>query len=131
MNRKISEMLSVIVGFIAQDLTAGAKTTAYIDVSLVGRIAVSMVSNDTAAGQAFSVQFKQATDSSGTGAKNLGDAITVTADSSGKLSIIADRVAAGFDDGYSYAAAEITQTDSPTTISSATAVLLTSEQRFS
>lgn len=130
MNRKIAETIEPIVGFVGQDLTAGAKTTAYVDVSGAGRIGVNVSSNDTAAGQGVSVQFKQATDSSGTGAKNLGDAIALTGASSGKLSLIAERLAEGLDAGFTHIAAEVTETDSPAALSSVNATVILADYRY-
>lgn len=129
MRGKISEMLVFVLGFIAQNITS-QKTTAFVDVTGARKVAVNVVSDDNAAEQTVSIQWRAAKDAAGLDAVDLGDPITVTALSTGKFSVTGDVEVAGLPDGYTHLAAQVTETGSPAAIASATATLILGENRF-
>lgn len=83
MSKKISECLDFQYGVQHADITT-IRTGPYADVSGAARILGSgQTETVVAATKVLTVQLKQATDSAGAGAKNLGTAVTVTAPTGG------------------------------------------------
>lgn len=129
MRGQISENLDVVHGFIAQNITT-EKNSAWVDVTDCREVAALVTSGDDAAGQTLSVQFQVAKDASGTGAVDLGDPVTVTAATSGKVSAMADKAIAGLSEDFTHLRAQVTNTGSPANITSATCLVIKGELRF-
>lgn len=75
--RKITEIIKTDVALISTNITSGARSNKYVDMSGSQRIAavvVAMLSKTCN----FVLQLYQATDQDGSGAKVLGSAVTVT-----------------------------------------------------
>jgi hypothetical protein len=82
MSIKLSNSLRVVAGVAPQDITT-ARTGDYVDVSGAQRILAAVTTATIAQTKKVTVQFKQAKDADGTGAKDLGDAVVATAPTGG------------------------------------------------
>lgn len=98
MNNKLSESLKIYGEGSADIDTSDLTSAVYRDVAGAGRILVQAetVTNLTV-GKILTLQLKQAKDSAGTDAKNLGDAVTFTAAGTEVGKVVAEKVASNLD----------------------------------
>ena len=76
MTRKLTEALAIDCIVPPQDVGTADVTGTWIDVSKAGRFVVLAKAGAVTAGKILTVQLRQAQDASGTGAKDLGTAVT-------------------------------------------------------
>ncbi|MFD1675413.1 hypothetical protein [Alicyclobacillus fodiniaquatilis] len=112
MSKLISETVKIDQAFAPADISA-TKTSAYFSMANYRRVlAVSNVAS-IAEGKTTTIQLMQATDDQGTGAKVLGDAVTVNG-AGAAVSATVEAFASDLDDGFTCVAVQIVSTaDSP------------------
>jgi hypothetical protein len=107
-SKKLSEAARYDVGVAPQDITTD-RTGSWYDAAGFRRFLAFLSTATVAAGNSATVQFQQAEDSSGTNAKDLGTATSVTAGSGGEeLSAIAEAKAEDMDAGFTHIAVKVT-----------------------
>ena len=110
---KISDSLQVATQLAHADIST-ARTSAYVSVAGASRILAALVIAAIADTKAVTVQLKQATDSSGTGAKVLGSAVVYTASGAKtNVSVIAEAQVDTLDlaNGFGFVAVTISSND--------------------
>lgn len=78
MSKKLTEALAIDCIVAPQDVGTSDVTGSYVSVVHCDRFVVAAKAGAVTAGKILTVQLRQAKDSSGTDAKNLGDAVTAT-----------------------------------------------------
>jgi len=76
MSKKLTEALAFDCIVPPQDVGTGDVTGTFVDVTNAGRIVVLAKAGAVTAGKILTVQLRQAQDAAGTGAKDLGAAVT-------------------------------------------------------
>lgn len=112
-NMSIGERYQIVSALAPQALDA-AKTSAYQSMANRFRVLAVVTTGTVAATKKVTVQLKQATDSSGTGAKNLGTAVEATAGTGGEAIFLTAEAAVGDLDianGYSHVAVSVSTDD--------------------
>lgn len=130
MNAKITEVFRILRGLLSADIIAGV-TGAYHDVSGARRIAAQLQTGTVAAASTVTLQLMQAQDDAGTGAKALGDPVTVAAGVGGEaldLSVDAKVEDLDTNNGYTHVAVQA-DSDNATAVQ-ASAVLILGNNRF-
>lgn len=111
MYSKISDSLKVLAAMGNADFVGGA-TTPYVAVSDARKLMAVVAIGPLAATKTTTIQFKQATDTAGTGAKNLGTAVIYTSPAGGvtSASFTADAQITDLDDlnGFDFVAVNVT-----------------------
>lgn len=126
---KISQRLRFATAFVNQNIIV-AKTTNYIDVSSSGRVALVLIGADPENDATMSVQFKSASDASGTGAANLGDPVAVESAGGVPLSVTAERKIEGMPAGHSFVGATVVETGSPSQLTAVSGVFALADNRY-
>lgn len=129
MTMQIGEGLRVASGFVNQSIVA-AKTTNYVDITGSRHVACAIFGADAETDATCSVQFKTATDSSGSGATNYGDAIALESAGVVDFAVIASKFLEGIPEGHKYIAATVVETGSPSQLTAVSAMLLLGTNRY-
>lgn len=116
-NRKISEQVEIVTGFAPKDIGTTDVTSGYHSMANRGRCMAVVTTATIAATKKVTVQLKQAKDDQGTGAKNLGDKVEVTAGTGGEAFLLTTEARASDLDtanGYTHVAVTVgTDDDAP------------------
>lgn len=128
---KIFDTLKKSFGFVGQSL-ATVKTTDYVSLEDSARVAAAIIASAVGAGSTIVVQWKEATDSNGTGAQNVGDPETITIDGeeTAKLAVSAELQSDQLSAGFTHVAATVVEAGSPTPGFTASCVLIRGGNRF-
>lgn len=125
-NQTVQERASYDLGVAVQDVSTADVTGAYVDMQGFQRVAAVAVTDELAADDAVSVQLIQATDDSGTNAKNLGDAVSVTGTAGDAAQLFAEAHVNDLDtaNDFRYVAVQISATpDGSTTVNAGASML--------
>ena len=125
-NQTIAERASYDLGVAVQDVSTADVTGEYVDMQGFGRVAAVAVTDELAADDAVSIQLVQATDSSGTDSKDLGDAVSVTGTADTAEQLFAEAHVNDLDtaNDFRYVAVQISATpDGSTTINAGASML--------
>lgn len=107
-NQTIAERASYDVGVYPQDVGTADVTGDYVSMESYNRVAAVAYSAEAADGTTFTVQLRQATDSGGSDAKDLGEAVTVTATEADEvLQAIAEERVWELDDDFTHVAVQL------------------------
>lgn len=87
MPERISEAIDINLGNIAADISTADLTSPYYSVKNARKITAKVFGLALADGEVVEIQLKQATDSSGTGAKVLGSKVTVANGTGGAANV--------------------------------------------
>lgn len=110
-SKKLSEAARYDVGVAPQDITTD-RTGSWYDAAGFRRLLAFLTTATVATGQKATIIFQQATDSSGTDAKDLGTAVEVTAGSGGEeLEAEVDAKVEDMDSGFTHIAVKVTCDD--------------------
>lgn len=128
---KLSELVQVKQAVVPQDIVGG-KTSAYYSMSGIGRVLAVLTTGTIAQGKKATIQFMQAKDAAGTGAKILGSAVEkVVADAAGEnvfLTVEAKASDLDLANGYTHVAVQVSS-DNATAVNGA-AVLIFGDLSF-
>lgn len=128
MSRKLSSNLRVRAAVTPQDISA-ARTSPFLDVSGAGRVLATVTVATVGATKKVTVQFRQATDASGTGARNLGSAVEKVAPAGGAaLDLIAEAKVEDLDDDCAFVAV-VLSSDNGSAVNGS-AMLILGDNRF-
>jgi hypothetical protein len=107
-NQTIAERASYDVGVSPQDVGTSDVTGDWYSLESFRRVAAEAVSGPAADTTTFTVQLRQAEDSSGTNAKNLGTAVTATSGSADSiLEVFQEAKASDLDSGFTHVAVQL------------------------
>lgn len=125
---KLSQRLRVKAAVIPQDIQA-ARTSPFASVVGAGQIMAAVTTAAVAVNKKVVVQFLQATDAAGTGAKALGDPVQkVATGSAGPLDLVAEAYTERLDEGFSFVAVQISSDNGAAVLGSA--MLISGNNRF-
>lgn len=125
-NQTVQERASYDLGVAVQDVSTADVTGEYVDMQGFGRVAAVAVTDELAADDAVSIQLIQATAADGTGAKNLGDAVSVTGTAGDAAQLFAEAHVNDLDtaNDFRYVAVQISATpDGGTTVNAGATML--------
>lgn len=130
MHGKIADELRFKTGFVNQSLGT-SKNTAWVSLADARRALVHVFAATTGNDQHISIQWQEATDSGGSGAQNVGDAIDAECLVNGEgFSAVGEIRADQLSAGFAYVRASVVETGSPTPGLTASAALVLGENRF-
>lgn len=131
-NQTIAERAAHDLGVYVQDVSTADVTGNYVDVAGYDRVAAVVVTDQLAASDTVSVQLIQATASDGTGAKNLGSAVSVTGTASTAEQLFVEAVASDLDtaNGFRYVAAQVSATPNGATTVNAAATMIRADGAY-
>lgn len=123
MSRSLSQGLRVRASVAPQDITA-LRTGTFVDVSGAERILAAITTGTIAATKKVTVQFRQAQDAAGTGAKNLGSPVEKVAPAGGaSLDLTVDAKAEQLDVNFSHVSVTLISDNATAVYGSAMLVL--------
>lgn len=123
-NQTIKERFTLDMSVAVQDVSTADVTGSYVDMANFNRVAAVVVTDELAADDAVSIQLLQAKDSSGTDAKDLGDAVSVTGTADTAEQLFAEAKATDLDADFSHVAVKISATpDGSTTVNAAGSII--------
>ena len=109
----IQERAAHDVGVYPQDIGTSDVTGDWFPMKGFGRVAAKAISAQAANGSQFTVQLRQASDGAGTGAADLGSAVSVTAGSADEvLEAIAEVAASDLSEGSTHVAVQLSSDES-------------------
>lgn len=126
MNAKISEKTYIKVAIDSADIATADRTSPYFAAGIARRVFARLVTGTVAQTKIATLEFLQATDDSGTGAKLLGERQTYTAPTGGgtaDLSVDVDLDAIDGDNGFTHFAVKVTS-DNATAVTGAVALAI-------
>lgn len=133
MPMKISELVQIKEAITPQNIATADVTSPYYSMSGIGRVLAVLTTSTIAAGQNATVQFMQAQDALGTGAKELGTVVAKVAGTGGEaLFVQAEAQASDLDiaNGYSYVAVKVGSNDPAATPPTGAAILIFGDLSF-
>lgn len=111
-HQTIAERASYDVGVYPQDVGTSDVTGDWYAMRDFNRVAAKGISAQAADTETFTVQLRQATDDSGTDAKNLGTAVTATATSANEvLEALAEAKSSDLDSGFTHVAVQLSSSE--------------------
>lgn len=132
-SQNIDERLDYDAGVYSQDISTADITGQYVDVSGYNRVAAVATSDQLATDDVVTVTLQQATDASGTNAKDLGSAVTFTAASANDVAaILAEAIASDLDtaNDFRYVAAKLGATPAGATTINGTAMMIRADGSY-
>lgn len=131
-NQTIAERIARDLGVHSQDVSTADITGNYVDMAGYGRVAAIAVTDQLAADDAVSVQLIQATAADGTGAKNLGSAVSVTGTANTAEQLFVEAAADDLDtaNGFRYVAVQISATPNGATTINAAATMIRADGAY-
>lgn len=124
---KITELHKIDTVLAPIDITT-PRTGVWKPAAMYRRFAAVLVTDTVATTKVATLQLYQAQDVNGTGAKALGDPVSVAASGSQKLTLQVERMQAEMDEGFTHVTARATSDNS--TAVSAVAILIRGEGRY-
>lgn len=107
-NQTIAERASYDVGVSPQDVGTSDVTGDWFSLESFRRVAAKAISGPAADTETLTVQLRQAEDSSGTNAKNLGTAVTATSGAADSiLEVLQEAKASDLDTGFTHVAVQL------------------------
>ena len=112
------------IGLAVQDVSTADVTGPWHSMAGYGRVLAAVVTDTLAVDDVVTVTLQQATDDSGTDAKDLGSAVSVTATAAEASQLLAEAKASDLDDGFTHVAIKVGATpDGATTINAGGALV--------
>lgn len=112
------------IGVAVQDVSTADVTGSWYSMQDYGRVLANVITDALAVNDEVTLTLQQAQDDSGTGAKDLGTAVTVTATDTVASLIQAEAKATDLDDGFTHVAVKISATPTGATTIRASAELI-------